>query len=83
MSVTVDDRRLDRLRWKARRGLLENDLLLSKFLHAELTKLSDSELNTLDQLLQMGDNDLLDILMGRKACVDEATAKLVTRIQNV
>ena len=81
-SAAVDDRRLDRLRWKARRGLLENDLLLTKFLNAELTNLNDAELNTLDQLLQLGDNDLLDILMGRKASADAATANLVTRIQS-
>jgi antitoxin CptB len=80
--AAVDDRRLDRLRWKARRGLLENDLLLTKFLNAELTSLNDVELNTLDQLLQLGDNDLLDILMGRKESADAATAKLVARIQN-
>lgn len=80
--AAVDDRRLDRLRWKARRGLLENDLLLSKFLNAELTSLNDVELNTLDQLLQLGDNDLLDILMGRKPSVDAATASLVARIQS-
>ena len=80
-ATAVDDRRLDRLRWKARRGLLENDLLLTKFLNAELTSLNETELNTLDQLLQLGDNDLLDILMGRKPAVDETTAKLVGRIQ--
>lgn len=81
-AAAVDDRRLDRLRWKARRGLLENDLLLSKFLTAELTALDDAELNTLDKLLQLGDNDLLDVLMGRKPSADAATANLVARIQS-
>jgi antitoxin CptB len=81
-AAAIDDRRLDRLRWKARRGLLENDLLLTKFLNAELTSLNEAELNTLDQLLQLGDNDLLDILMGRKASDNAATADLVVRILN-
>jgi antitoxin CptB len=79
-AAAFDDRRLDRLRWKARRGLLENDLLLTKFLNAELTSLDDAELHTLDKLLQLGDNDLLDILMGRKPGADAATATLVARI---
>ncbi len=83
MNATVtDDRRLDRLRWKARRGLLENDLLLTKFLNAELTSLSEVELCALDQLLQLSDNDLLDILMGRKPSSNVTTAALVVRIQN-
>ena len=81
-APVIDDRRLDRLRWKARRGLLENDLLLTKFLNAELTRLSEVELVVLDQLLQLGDNDLLDILMGRKPSSSVATAALVARIQS-
>ena len=87
-AVPDDDRRLDRLRWKARRGLLENDLLLSKFLQAELTNLSIEELDTLDALLQLSDNDLLDLLMGRKSSPDvphgvesgAAVAAMVKRI---
>jgi len=79
-AAIVDDRRLDRLRWKARRGLLENDLLLSQFLDAQLTSLSDGELDVLDQLLQLGDNDLLDILMGRKLCGDQTWQPMADRI---
>ena len=83
MSATaVDDRRLDRIRWKARRGLLENDLLLSKFLDSQLTSLSDVELKVLDQLLQLGDNDLLDRFMGRKTCEDAAMASMLQIILN-
>ncbi len=79
-EAIVDDRRLDRLRWKARRGLLENDLLLSQFLDAQLSSLSDVELNVLDQLLQLGDNDLLDILMGRKLCGNQKWQPMADRI---
>jgi antitoxin CptB len=85
-ATQADPRRLDRLRWKARRGLLENDLILTKFLEKDLENLSEAELNTLDQLLQLGDNDLLDVLMGRKVGgdikIDVATAALVTKILN-
>ena len=79
-AIVVDDRRLDRLRWKARRGLLENDLLLSKFLDAQLSSLSDAELSVLDKLLQLGDNDLLDRFMGRKPCEDSAMASMLQKI---
>ncbi len=76
-----DPRRLDRLRWKARRGMLENDLLLTKFLAAELTQMDERSLQTLDQLLQLGDNDLLELLMGRRLSEHADTAALITRIQ--
>ncbi len=77
-----DPRRLDRLRWKARRGLLENDLMLSKFLQATLPTMPDAELDVLDSLLQLGDNELLDLLMARVTTNDSARAVLVKKIQD-
>ena len=47
-----------RLRWKCRRGLLELDLVLERFL-----KMHDGK--ALGELLDLPDNDLLDIVMGR------------------
>jgi len=54
-----------RLRWRARRGLLENDLIITRFLDAHETELSDADIKGLALLLAMGDNDLLDILLSR------------------
>jgi antitoxin CptB len=80
-AMQTDSRTHDRIRWRARRGLLENDLLLKPFLEKKLEGLSSQELQTLDKLLQLGDNELLDIFMGRKAAADEATSMLVAQIQ--
>ena len=55
-----------RLRWRARRGLLENDLIITRFLDANETKLTDADVQGLALLLGLGDNDLLDILLSRK-----------------
>ncbi|HEY7804838.1 MAG TPA: succinate dehydrogenase assembly factor 2 [Orrella sp.] len=55
-----------RLRWRARRGLLENDLIITRFLDAHETELTDADIKGLALLLAMGDNDLLDILLSRK-----------------
>jgi antitoxin CptB len=55
-----------RLRWRARRGLLENDLIITRFLDAHETELTDADIKGLAILLAMGDNDLLDILLSRK-----------------
>jgi antitoxin CptB len=81
-GVTHDARVFDRIRWRARRGLLENDLLLKPFLATGLESLSPDELQTLDQLLLLSDNDLLDVLMGRKGGANAATDALVSRIRN-
>ncbi|MEN9590391.1 MAG: succinate dehydrogenase assembly factor 2 [Alcaligenaceae bacterium] len=54
-----------RLRWRARRGLLENDLMLTKYLDAYETALTDVEVGALTQLFELGDNELLDLLLSR------------------
>ena len=54
-----------RLRWRARRGLLENDLMLTKYLDAYETALTDVEVGARTQLFELGDNELLDLLLSR------------------
>jgi antitoxin CptB len=54
-----------RLRWRARRGLLENDLILTRFLDAREEQLTDDEVDALSQLLDQSDNALMDLIMGR------------------
>ena len=60
----------DRLRWKCRRGLLELDLVLERFLATEAATLGRAELEALDLLLAKGDNDLWDLVIGRSDQVD-------------
>ena len=54
-----------RLRWRARRGLLENDLILTRFLDAHEEELTDDEVDALTRLLALADNPLMDLLLGR------------------
>ena len=61
----ADPVRRRRLRWRARRGLLENDLILTRFLDEFENDLSDDEVTGLNQLLDLTDNTLLDLLLVR------------------
>ena len=54
-----------RLRWRSRRGLLENDLILTRFLDAHETDLSDDDVDALTRLLDLADNPLMDLLLER------------------
>jgi antitoxin CptB len=54
-----------RLRWRSRRGLLENDLLLTRFLDAHEAELSDDDVDALTRLLDLADNPLLDLILAR------------------
>lgn len=56
---------LERLRWRSRRGLLEMDLVLTRFLERHLDHLNDNELRAYAQLLQVSDTILLEYVNGR------------------
>ena len=56
---------LRRLRWRARRGMLENDLLLGRFFERHGATLGAGALGTLAHLLDLPDGQLLDLALGR------------------
>jgi antitoxin CptB len=55
-----------RLRWRARRGLLENDLFIERFFSRHGDALTDAQVQGLSELLELSDYELLDVLMSRK-----------------
>ncbi|MFC3339638.1 succinate dehydrogenase assembly factor 2 [Paracandidimonas soli] len=63
--VTLSELDRARLRWRARRGLLENDLIITRFLDRYELELTDADVSALSRLFEMGDNDLLDVLLAR------------------
>ncbi len=69
-----------RLRWRARRGLLENDLVLERFFDAHEVSLTDEDVAGLDRLLDNTDNDLLDLILGRKELEGEAATPGARRV---
>ena len=67
--MTLGNAELYRLKSDARRGLLENDLILQRFFERYGTQLSVEDGRVLSQLLALDDNDLVDLLIGRKDSV--------------
>jgi antitoxin CptB len=55
-----------RLRWRARRGLLENDLILTRYLDANEESMSDEEVDAFSRLMELSDITLMDLLMAKK-----------------
>jgi antitoxin CptB len=66
----VDSRALERLKWRSRRGLLELDLVFERFWAGAGQELDEAEAAALERLLVLPDNDLLDLVMGRRACAE-------------
>ena len=65
----------ERLRWKCRRGLLELDLVLQRYLERNP---QDAELS---ELLDLPDNDLWDIVSGRSERYDGRLKGIVARLR--
>ena len=61
-----DPARRARLRWRSRRGLLENDIIMERFFLRYEHQLSDADVGAMTALLELGDNDLMDLLLARK-----------------
>ena len=73
---------LRRLRWRCRRGLLENDLVLGQFLDAYGAALEGERLQAFKTLLDYSDNDLWDLVSGRAECGDPALGEVVRMLQD-
>jgi len=68
-GLTGED--LRRLRWRARRGLLENDLLVARFLDRHGERLTAQAGRALSRLLDLSEAELLDLLLCRRALPPE------------
>ena len=65
-DALLGERELSKLRWRSRRGLLENDLLIEKFFGRYAATLTVSQAKGMGDLMELTDNDLLDLLLRRK-----------------
>jgi antitoxin CptB len=66
MDERLDARSLSKLRWRCRRGLLENDLFIDRFFRQHEETITTRQADGLTALMDLPDNDLLDLLLQRK-----------------
>jgi antitoxin CptB len=65
MMELLDERALSKLRWRCRRGLLENDLFIERFFN-RYPSLTSPQGEAMSRLMDLSDNDLLDLFLARK-----------------
>jgi antitoxin CptB len=63
----IDERTLSKLRWRCRRGLLENDLFIERFFNRFASVLTVKHAQGMGALMELSDNDLLDLHLARKS----------------
>jgi antitoxin CptB len=73
---------LDRVRWHCRRGMLELDLLLQRFVDRHLESLTSDEMERFKAVLDLQDGDLWQLLSGRADVEDERLKPIVAMIRD-
>ena len=63
---------IKRLTWRCRRGMLELDIVLQRFIQSHFDTLTNAELTQLDLLLDYPDNDFWDLVSTRKPVANNA-----------
>lgn len=72
---------LDKLRWRCRRGTLELDLVLRRYLETRFSTADRAEQQAFLALLEQEDDELIRYLLGQLNPPDPALTALVSRIR--
>ncbi|MDR3428468.1 MULTISPECIES: succinate dehydrogenase assembly factor 2 [Silvimonas] len=76
----MDEIEKKRIVWRSRRGLLELDIQLERFVRDVLPGFSEADWTTYAQMLLLSDNDLLDYLNGKAQCPDQRLVPMIERV---
>ncbi len=76
----VSDEEHNRMRWAARRGMLELDLVLEPFVNARYAELDEGDRERFRQLMLSEDQDLFSWFLGREQPDDEELVDIVNQI---
>jgi antitoxin CptB len=77
----LTDLELSKLRWRCRRGFLENDLILTRLLERRGANFSKEEHEQLLSLIALDDNDLWEIIAGRSEAFPAGTDAMVETLR--
>jgi len=69
-----------RLAWRCRRGLLELDIVLQRFVKEKFSELSLQEVEVFDGLLDLPDNEFWDLIKSDKPHKDKVLASIINKL---
>ena len=82
-QAPLSERSLSKLRWRSRRGLLENDLFIERFFNRHATSLTVGQARGMYVLMDLSDNDLMDLFLRRKELQTEISTEEVLEVLNM
>lgn len=82
LYIMIDVTERARFVWHCRRGMLELDLILQRFMKHSFDELSAEEIRKFDALLSCTDPELFAWFMGHESPEDNELLEIVTIIRN-
>jgi len=79
-NTPLGERALSKLRWRCRRGLLENDLFIERFFNRYAPQMTVGQARGMYILMELSDNDLMDLFMKRKPLGAEIESEEVSEV---
>ena len=76
----LGERALSKLRWRCRRGLLEQDLFIEGFFNRFAPEMTVGQARGMYVLMDLSDNDLMDLLLKRKPLGSEIESEEVSEV---
>jgi antitoxin CptB len=73
---------LERVRWRSRRGLLELDIVLGRFIDKHYALLDEAGRRAFEDLLDMPDNSLWDMIAGSREATHNEQRALLEKIRS-
>ncbi|MDQ3186354.1 MAG: succinate dehydrogenase assembly factor 2 [Pseudomonadota bacterium] len=74
---------LERARWRCRRGLLELDIVLQRFMDEHYATLDETELWQFETLLDFPDNDLWEMITLRREAENRSLQPVLHLLQTI
>lgn len=71
----------ERARWRCRRGLLELDIVLQRFMDQHYSQLNEDGHLQFERLLALPDNDLWDLITARQVNTDDNLQQILELLQ--
>ena len=79
--MVFEQKRLSRLKWACRRGMLELDVLFMPFVEEAFNDLSYKDKELFERLLTCDDPDLWGWIMGHEDCADVELKRMIAIIK--
>jgi antitoxin CptB len=79
-NAPLSERALSKLRWRCRRGLLENDLFIERFFNRHAQHITVGQARGMYVLMDLSDNDLMDLFLKRKPLGSDIESEEVSEV---